>query len=57
MGSKNRTPKLLRVGYIDPADLAIEHWIDFKVTDDLLSWIRDSHEKGYIIFDLQEIFV
>lgn len=57
MGSKNKTPKILRVGYIDPADFAVEHWIDFKVSSELIQWIRESHDKGLIIFDLQEIYV
>lgn len=57
MSNKNKTPKILRVGYLDPADLAVEHWIDFNVSDDLIKWIRESHDKGLIIFDLQEIYV
>lgn len=57
MGSKNRNPKILRVGYLDPADLSVEHWIDFQVSEQLVQWIRESHDKGFIIFDLMEIYV
>ena len=57
LSSKNRTPKVLRVGYFDPADLAVEHWIDFQVSDDFIKWVRESYDKGLIIFDLQEMYV
>lgn len=57
MGSKNRFPKCLRVGYLKPEDLSEEHWIDFEVKDDCFTFVREAHEKGYIIFDLQEIYI
>lgn len=57
LGSRNRSPKGLRIGYLMPDDLITEHWVDFEMKDDCMKFVREAHERGYIIFDLQEIYL
>lgn len=54
---KFKNLKYLRVGYLMPDDMSVEHWVDFQVQADLMRFVRESHDKGYIIFDVQEIYV